>query len=547
MALAFYESDDTTLLSDKAITSLSAGAASDSLTVHLWNSKGDAGAADLDNLALVLYTEDPDTSGSWLRSGAVPSDELWAEVRFTGQDTTGDSGQANYTSDWTKIGAYRVVAFPEIRGGNARKFQIRFRPPSTATTNSWKWRLGVLSAEHSFALPDGTDGSGIDTGLGDYGRSGIISGLTCAATGTPDDEVQVAAGRYFWQGIVYELDAQAVTLSQADGAASSLASGESYYATLSLDSSGIAATKGNKSSGTPAIPAVPAGDVYLKTVLVQYDAGGGAIDNADITGTTVYDWLLVQAGTGLEALVNPGRVVHAGTYRYWTTQASVTLTDNATNRLWQLSTGLYSATTTDTPPETTAFGPIADVITVSGSVTTVIDRRRYLPAPLDAGTPNTGVRAQEYGDARIHQTVLTVTDLALPAITGGAAEAEGVLLYTLPAGACVVESAYMSLALQQQDGNITADTPDVGLGTTIATGAVAVLGGTPAFENIVTGQTAADCDGTATVQTIADQVLVIETGDSHAIYFNVADTWAASGDAGALVSGTVTLNWRRME
>lgn len=546
MALQFYESDDTTLLSDKAITSLSAGAASDALTVHLWNSKGDAGAADLENLALVLYTEDPDTAGSWLRSGAVPSDELWAEVRFTGQDTTGDSGQQNYTTDWTKLGAYRVVTFPEIRGGNARKFEIRFRPPSTATANSWKWRLGVLVNEHTIAIPDGVIADGILTGLGDYGRSGIISGLTCAATGTPDDEVQVAAGRYFWQGTIYELDAQAVTLSQNDAAAIALAAGESYYATLSLDSSGIVTTKGNKSSGTPTIPAVPTGDLYLKTVLVQYDAGGGSIDNADITGTTIYDWLLIQDGTGLEALVNPGFVVHAGTYRYWTTQASVSLTDNATNRIWQLSTGLYSATTSDTPPETTAFGPIADVVTASGAVTTVIDRRRYAPNALDAGTPASNVRAQEYGDQNIHQTVLTVTDAVLPAITGGAAEAEGVLLYTLPGGAHVVESAYMSLAIQQQDGNITADTPDVGLGTTIATGAVSVLGGTPAFENVLTGQTAADCDGTATVKTVADQVLVIESGDSHAIYFNAADTWAASGDAGALVSGTVTINWRRM-
>lgn len=163
-----------------------------------------------------------------------------------------------------------------------------------------------------------------------------------------------------------------------------------------------------------------------------------------------------------------------------------------------------------------------------------------------AGTeaPNTEV-VETSADGINFQATITM-DGALPAIAGGAALAVGVLAYTLPAGALIVESAHMSMAIQQTDGNITADTPDVGLGTVIASGAVAVLGGTATFENILTGQTAADCDGTATVKTVANQVLVIEAADAHTMYFNVADTWAASGDAGALISGTITINYRKM-
>ena len=155
------------------------------------------------------------------------------------------------------------------------------------------------------------------------------------------------------------------------------------------------------------------------------------------------------------------------------------------------------------------------------------------------------VTAQEFGNQRQHTTVLTV-DTTLGAIAGGANLGLGKLIYTLPAGACVIESAYMSMAITQTQGNITADTPEVGVGTVVASGAVAVLSGTATFENILTGQVAADCNGTATVKTVADQVLVIETGGAHTVYLNVADGWAASGDAAAILRGTVTLRWSNM-
>lgn len=164
-------------------------------------------------------------------------------------------------------------------------------------------------------------------------------------------------------------------------------------------------------------------------------------------------------------------------------------------------------------------------------------------APMSAcGTPETGVTALEEGFGSFHRTILTVSSV-LPAIAGGADLAVGKKLYTLPAGAKIIKSAYMSMALDEVDGNITADTPDVGLGTVIATGAVAVLSGTATFEDILTGQTAADCNGTATVKTVADQIKVIETGDAHTIHFNAADGWAASGETACPILGTVVIEW----
>jgi hypothetical protein len=150
---------------------------------------------------------------------------------------------------------------------------------------------------------------------------------------------------------------------------------------------------------------------------------------------------------------------------------------------------------------------------------------------------------QEFGSKYNHTTVLTLGGSPLPAIAGGANLAVGRLLYTFPAGAIRVTATKMSVAVKQTQGNITADTPDIGIGTTIGSGAVAVLGGTAAFENILTGQTAADCNGTATVKTV-DTSLVIESSGDHTVYLNIADGWAASGDTGALLSGTVTIHWQ---
>lgn len=158
------------------------------------------------------------------------------------------------------------------------------------------------------------------------------------------------------------------------------------------------------------------------------------------------------------------------------------------------------------------------------------------------GTAATGVTALEYGDAYQHTTILAV-DTTLPAIAGGANLAVGKLLYTLPAGACIISNAHMNLAIQQTEDNITADTPDGGIGTTIGSGTVAVLGGTTAFENIITGQTFNDCDGTAEVLTVAGIDLVIAAAAAHTIHFNVAANWTAGGDAAAALTGTVVLNW----
>jgi hypothetical protein len=157
-----------------------------------------------------------------------------------------------------------------------------------------------------------------------------------------------------------------------------------------------------------------------------------------------------------------------------------------------------------------------------------------------AGSAGAGVIAEEFGTKYARTTVLTFST-PLPAIAGDAALAVGVPLYTLPAGACIVDASRLRVEIRGVAA-IQADTPDVGLGTTLASGAVAVLGGTAAFENILTGQTLGDCDGTAIDVAVGTDLVIASSGD-HTIYLNVADTWAEGGDPSADIAGKVVIHW----
>ena len=162
----------------------------------------------------------------------------------------------------------------------------------------------------------------------------------------------------------------------------------------------------------------------------------------------------------------------------------------------------------------------------------------------NVGTANSTYVSQclEYGDGTFHKTKLSLQG-ALPAIAGGASLAVGRLIYTFPAGNIrILTASLQNVAIKHTQGNITADTPDLGLGTVIASGAVATLDGTATFENILTGQTMNDCNGTGENATIASTLTILASA-AHTVHLNVADGWAASGDAAAAISGDVVITW----
>jgi hypothetical protein len=197
-------------------------------------------------------------------------------------------------------------------------------------------------------------------------------------------------------------------------------------------------------------------------------------------------------------------------------------------------------TVTETPTAATAYG---------GYVRLDVEDTAALPT-YDPGVANTGVTASHASaDGKNFTTTLTVSVTDAVDVADNAALADGYLLYTFPAGALVIDYAYMTMGLTLAED--TTATPDVGLGTVIASGANALLSATGTFENIITGQTAADAAGTATVKTAlptAGTPFIIETGDAHTLHFNIADTWAdtAGADLTGDIAGTVTIHWTLM-
>jgi len=178
---------------------------------------------------------------------------------------------------------------------------------------------------------------------------------------------------------------------------------------------------------------------------------------------------------------------------------------------------------------------------------------RLLVAGAEVGsvtTPGTTV-AEEYGDAVTRITRLTMTAFSLGNVGDAANLGIGAKFYTLPPGSHMVENASIKGTFDAAVSSV-ASTPEIGIGTVIASGAVTVLGGTATFENVIEGATIADV-GNEAIERIdepnaaAPAPLLITTAGSHDLFLNAAAAWAdVAAVAPLLFTGVVTLRWRKI-
>jgi hypothetical protein len=166
---------------------------------------------------------------------------------------------------------------------------------------------------------------------------------------------------------------------------------------------------------------------------------------------------------------------------------------------------------------------------------------------VSVGTAGTNVTAVEYGGKQ-HTTVLTLTDVVLGAPTAAGNSAHGSAIYTFPAGVHTEAHIYFSIGLTI--GTVTTDIPDVGIGSVIGAGNIAVLNGTTMEDYVtaITWNTA--LDGTARVQATVAATAGLYTGiannaaaDVKIVHLNVADGWNAGVTGNLTASGTVTIVW----
>jgi hypothetical protein len=183
---------------------------------------------------------------------------------------------------------------------------------------------------------------------------------------------------------------------------------------------------------------------------------------------------------------------------------------------------------------------------IAGVIDGTTARTGTIQNTTNVGTAGTNVTAVEHGDGVQHTTVLTLTNVAFT-VAGAADEAIGALIYTFPAGVHLHKVSYMDVALQG-GGVVDAATPDTGIGSIEATGAVAVLGGDSTFEDYIPGTAAADCNGTATVvgpvgatAGVLTDISLNAATDTKTVHLNIAASWAGADTVNA--TGTVVLEW----
>lgn len=166
------------------------------------------------------------------------------------------------------------------------------------------------------------------------------------------------------------------------------------------------------------------------------------------------------------------------------------------------------------------------------------DDHKVYGVNVGAAVSDSGLVAVEYGDRFNHVTEITIPSGAFTqSVDSNTALGWGRKIYDFPEGAIKVTRVHYDLAV----GASSSDTAwaDVGAGSVVASGGVAVLGGTATFEDFVDGFAATTTNIEGGKEAEAGQV--DGTATAKDFYLNFADTWADDGDL--TFTGKITIHW----
>ncbi len=167
------------------------------------------------------------------------------------------------------------------------------------------------------------------------------------------------------------------------------------------------------------------------------------------------------------------------------------------------------------------------------------------------GTAGTSIAALEMGEGTLRRTILKVTT-PISVVTTPHSESlgDGILVYTFPAGQIILHDVYGDVGLEIDDASLIGDTPEVALGGTLTTGAVATVGASNVTdENIWGPHVAAGCDVGATVgdagQWVSAKDVIIAAAADHTVYFNCAYGWSSGANTKDLFlqTGRFVIDW----
>ncbi len=176
---------------------------------------------------------------------------------------------------------------------------------------------------------------------------------------------------------------------------------------------------------------------------------------------------------------------------------------------------------------------------------------------LDPGSDGVGAvgsssttTATETFDGSLYTTVLDVTAFPIMATIGdNASLAGGALLYTLPAGDILIEGGVL-VGTVNAEASVQTDTPEIGVGTVVGSGANATLGAVGATcENVLGPFVAASVnDGAVSGANATTGPFIQASASVRTLYLNAADGWA-DRDAGTVpltFTGQIVIKWRKV-
>lgn len=169
--------------------------------------------------------------------------------------------------------------------------------------------------------------------------------------------------------------------------------------------------------------------------------------------------------------------------------------------------------------------------------------------------PIASILEQQSSDGIRYRSIIRVNSL-VKNIASDASLGFGEHIATFPSGLIRPVAGFVSMSSLCPTG-LSATAGDVGLGTTIASGAVAVLGGTAGFEDLMEGTTLANHVAATPLASVKANLAPIQvgttathgnqildgSGTAKKIHLNIASAWNQTAAENFTFSALVVLDW----
>jgi hypothetical protein len=380
--LTWYETDGVTAAGLDTYTP-TAGTPTAAQTTRLYNDFGGTAAAD-DATELRVTALARTSGGTNFTAEHALVAGAYIECRAVGSGGTGVGAQ---TTEWTPVGKGKYLYLRDLPTNCYRTIETRINAPAGFGTEDVEVLLRAVAASPAVVIEDGHHESGavgVCHGVGDGRYGALLEGGTLTASGSPDSLVHLDNTTWIAAGVprtvLAGIGAAEITINATDGAAASLASGESYWCALTLASDGtVTQTKGSKGTSPLAIsarPTPPSDEPLLGYVEREFDA---TIESGDIyQDQRVYGWFkATTSGASLVAAISAGQAMVDNRLITLNSSTNVSLTASQTNYTYLNPSGTFTNNTTGVRPTDRSL--LLYVFTTDGSgVTATVDRRKFI-------------------------------------------------------------------------------------------------------------------------------------------------------------------------